>query len=116
MARKGLGKGLDALIPNVVVKETAEENTKAAKEQAKTGVNDGRTIVNITKVEPNRKQPGSFLNHYNPLILKQDLDLRIVELIKRTSEIDFNLITRIQGCIKLRNGRTFNGNMLVFKH
>ena len=62
MARKGLGKGLDALIPNVVVKETAEENTKAAKEQAKTGVNDGRTIVNITKVEPNRKQPRRKFN------------------------------------------------------
>ena len=62
MARKGLGKGLDALIPNVVVKETAEENTTAAKEQAKTGVNDGRTIVNITKVEPNRKQPRRKFN------------------------------------------------------
>ena len=62
MARKGLGKGLDALIPNVVVKETAEENTKAAKEQAKNGVSDGRTIVNITKVEPNRKQPRRKFN------------------------------------------------------
>jgi len=54
---RGLGKGIDALIPNVVGKDTAEENNKAAKEQAKTGVNDGRTIVSINKVEPNRKQP-----------------------------------------------------------
>ncbi len=54
---RGLGKGIDALIPNVVGKDTAEDNTKAAKEQAKNGVNDGRTIVSINKVEPNRKQP-----------------------------------------------------------
>ena len=54
---RGLGKGIDALIPNVVGSDTAEENTKAAKEQAKTGVKDSRLMVNITKVEPNRKQP-----------------------------------------------------------
>ena len=33
MAKKGLGKGLDALIPNVVKNDTAEENTKAAREK-----------------------------------------------------------------------------------
>ena len=54
MAARGLGKGLDSLIPNAVgeakgkkepVKETKEE--KGGKE----------TIVKITMVEPNRKQP-----------------------------------------------------------
>lgn len=54
MAARGLGKGLDSLIPNAVgeakgkrepVKETKEE--KGGKE----------TVVKITMVEPNRKQP-----------------------------------------------------------
>lgn len=57
LRKRGLGKGLDALIPNVVGSDTAEENTKAAKEQAKNGVKDSRLMVNINKVEPNRKQP-----------------------------------------------------------
>ncbi len=57
MAKKGLGKGLDALIPNVVKSDTAEENTKAAREQSKNATDDARTMVSINKVEPNRKQP-----------------------------------------------------------
>ena len=57
MAKKGLGKGLDALIPNVVKNDTAEENTKAAREQSKNATDDSRTMVSINKVEPNRKQP-----------------------------------------------------------
>jgi len=54
---RGLGKGIDALIPNVVGKDTAEDNTKAAKEQAKNGTSDSRVMVSINRVEPNRKQP-----------------------------------------------------------
>ena len=46
MAARGLGKGLDALIPAGDKKITTEENTKGAE-----------TIVKITKVEPNRSQP-----------------------------------------------------------
>ena len=57
MAKKGLGKGLDALIPNVVKNDTAEENTKAAREKSKSETDDSRTMVSINKVEPNRKQP-----------------------------------------------------------
>ena len=57
MAKKGLGKGLDALIPNVVKNDTAEENTKAAREKSKNETDDSRTMVSINKVEPNRKQP-----------------------------------------------------------
>ena len=57
MAKKGLGKGLDALIPNVVKNDTAEENTKAAREKSKTENDDSHTMVSINKVEPNRKQP-----------------------------------------------------------
>lgn len=46
MAVRGLGKGLDALIPAGDKKITKEENTKGAE-----------TVVKITKVEPNRSQP-----------------------------------------------------------
>lgn len=51
-AKKGLGKGLDTLIPKGVVindeKHTSSENVKAAKPDQ---------FVKITKVEPNRNQP-----------------------------------------------------------
>ena len=49
--RKGLGKGLDTLIPKGVVvndKPSSTENVKAAKPDM---------VVKITKVEPNRNQP-----------------------------------------------------------
>lgn len=46
MAARGLGKGLDALIPAGDKKITKEKNTKGAE-----------TVVKITKVEPNRSQP-----------------------------------------------------------
>ena len=49
--KKGLGKGLDTLIPKGVVvndKPTSGENVKAAKPDQ---------VVKITKVEPNRNQP-----------------------------------------------------------
>ncbi len=50
-AKKGLGKGLDSLIPKGVVvndKPSSSENVKAAKPDQ---------FVKITKVEPNRNQP-----------------------------------------------------------
>ena len=50
-ARKGLGKGLDTLIPKGVLvndKAPATENIKAANPDQ---------VVKITKVEPNRNQP-----------------------------------------------------------
>jgi len=50
MAAKGLGKGLDALIPNVNTKEkNVVRDTDGKKEPD--------TIVKITKIEPNREQP-----------------------------------------------------------
>lgn len=50
MAARGLGKGLDSLIPNNVgdKKEKASTNTE---------VKGPESIVKITKVEPNRSQP-----------------------------------------------------------
>lgn len=49
MAARGLGKGLDALIP-VVDKDSGIKDNNSGKEE-------GETLVNITKVEPNREQP-----------------------------------------------------------
>lgn len=49
---KGLGKGLDALIPPSPVEEK-----KAPAQEAKKTEQGNETIVKITKVEPNREQP-----------------------------------------------------------
>lgn len=57
MAARGLGKGLDSLIPNAVGEARAK---KEAVKDIKDGIeekNGQETIVKITMVEPNRKQP-----------------------------------------------------------
>ena len=53
MAARGLGKGLDALIP-AAVGDTKVKKT-STKEEVKSG--NAETLVKITKVEPNRDQP-----------------------------------------------------------
>ncbi len=52
-AARGLGKGLDALIPNGIEKTVSTSKTK----QGKSTEQSAETLVNITKVEPNREQP-----------------------------------------------------------
>lgn len=49
---RGLGKGLDLMIPNIVgeSKEKKEKSTLSVEK-------GGETIVKITKIEPNREQP-----------------------------------------------------------
>lgn len=54
MAARGLGKGLDALIPSGIGETVSGNKTKQEKAMEKQA---GETIVNITKVEPNREQP-----------------------------------------------------------
>ena len=56
MAARGLGKGLDSLIPNAVgeAKAKKENETKGAVPETK-GAQE--TVVKISMVEPNRKQP-----------------------------------------------------------
>lgn len=51
-AARGLGKGLDALIPNGI-----EKTVSTSKKQGKSTEQSAETLVNITKVEPNREQP-----------------------------------------------------------
>ncbi|MCR5716937.1 MAG: ParB/RepB/Spo0J family partition protein [Lachnospiraceae bacterium] len=59
MAARGLGKGLDALIPGASSSGTkAKETKEAVKEVKKDHYEDGEKVyVKITKVEPNRSQP-----------------------------------------------------------
>lgn len=53
MAARGLGKGLDSLIPDAVGEAKAKKEVKET-----TGKKDGGVVlVKITSVEPNRKQP-----------------------------------------------------------
>lgn len=53
MAVRGLGKGLDSLIPNAVGEAKTKKEVKEKPIEAK----GPETIVKITKVEPNREQP-----------------------------------------------------------
>lgn len=58
---RGLGKGLDSLIPNVVGESKAKKES-GTKESTNTTAENGdksgqETLVKITMVEPNRKQP-----------------------------------------------------------
>lgn len=54
MAARGLGKGLDSLIPDAVGEA---KNKKEIKETAREEKGGQETIVKISMVEPNRKQP-----------------------------------------------------------
>lgn len=56
MAARGLGKGLDALIPSATPK-AAKADSKAKATQSKEEKDASATMVKITKVEPNREQP-----------------------------------------------------------
>ena len=52
--KRGLGKGLDSLIPTAVL-EPAKTEAKPSAEKGKN--EDGTTMIKITMVEPNREQP-----------------------------------------------------------
>ena len=52
MAARGLGKGLDALIPSSLGTDNITKSKQENPEKK-----EGETMVNITKVEPNREQP-----------------------------------------------------------
>lgn len=57
MAARGLGKGLDSLIPNALGEtKTKKEITIKSKTETTEG-KEPQTLVKITKVEPNREQP-----------------------------------------------------------
>ena len=61
MAARGLGKGLDSLIPaSSAPKKASPEAKKSVSEKQE--VKDGVTMVKITSVEPNRDQPRKFFD------------------------------------------------------
>ena len=56
--KRGLGKGLDSLIPNSVLKPaTPEKLAENIKTEVKPEEKAAETMVKITKIEPNRDQP-----------------------------------------------------------
>lgn len=57
MAARGLGKGLDALIPHTAGVQKQSANSKAGDGKPSSGNENGETLIKITKVEPNREQP-----------------------------------------------------------
>ena len=58
MTARGLGKGLDALIPNSFENESVSKKAKVKSDNENKGEKkEGEVMVNITKVEPNREQP-----------------------------------------------------------
>ncbi len=63
--KRGLGKGLDSLIPNSVdVKEPVQDASKAQKPD---------TYVDINKIEPNRKQPRKNFDQNSLLELAESI-------------------------------------------
>ena len=63
--KRGLGKGLDSLIPNSVdTKEPSQDVTKAVSPD---------TIVDINKLEPNRKQPRKNFDQESLLELSESI-------------------------------------------
>ena len=56
---RGLGKGLDLMIPNVVGEEKEKKEPKVVVKEEK---EQSETLVKITKVEPNREQPRKFFD------------------------------------------------------
>ena len=57
MAARGLGKGLDSLIPNALGETKTKKGTAAKSKTETTEGEEPQTLVKITKVEPNREQP-----------------------------------------------------------
>lgn len=57
MAARGLGKGLDALIPNSLGSDISKKTEDKSKQEKSGERKEGETLVNITRVEPNREQP-----------------------------------------------------------
>ena len=57
MAARGLGKGLDSLIPNALGETKTKKEIAVNSNTETTEGEEPQTLVKITKVEPNREQP-----------------------------------------------------------
>ncbi len=56
-AKRGLGKGLDSLIPSSVLKPVAPESVAQGSVSVNKEEKAAETMMKITKIEPNREQP-----------------------------------------------------------
>ena len=62
MAARGLGKGLDSLIPNALGETKTKKETTVKSKTETTEGKEPQILVKITKVEPNREQPRKNFN------------------------------------------------------
>lgn len=62
MAARGLGKGLDSLIPNALGETKTKKEIAAKSKTETTEGKEPQILVKITKVEPNREQPRKNFN------------------------------------------------------
>lgn len=71
MAARGLGKGLDALIPSTI--EIKESKTKKENKSESVEEKESEKVVKITMVEPNREQPRKNFNEDSLLELAESI-------------------------------------------
>lgn len=90
-AKKGLGKGLDAMIP-------PKEMAKSKEEKAADGtvVMKGETILKINEIEPNRNQPRKNFN--------EDSLLELSESIKQHGIVQPIVVTKQDGYYEIIAG------------
>ena len=62
MAARGLGKGLDSLIPNALGETKTKKEIAVKSKTETTEGKEPQILVKITKVEPNREQPRKNFN------------------------------------------------------
>ena len=62
MAARGLGKGLDSLIPNALGETKTKKEIAVKSKTETTEEKEPQILVKITKVEPNREQPRKNFN------------------------------------------------------
>ena len=63
--KRGLGKGLDSLIPTNVMMESEVKHATVSTASSPEEEKDGTLIVKLTKVEPNRDQPRQNFYEYS---------------------------------------------------
>ena len=110
MAARGLGKGLDSLIPNALVETKTKKETAAKSKTETTEGEEPQTLVKITKVEPNREQPRKNFDEDSlsglkevPVIIRNYTEQEIVEisLIENIQREDLNPIEEAQAYKRL---------------
>ena len=60
--KRGLGKGLDSLIPTNVMMESEVKHSTVSTASSPEEEKDGTLMVKLSKVEPNREQPRKFFD------------------------------------------------------